>query len=216
LPRPFGRVAIGRCGLGSGRLLRDGGRLSAARGPLYRVENAQVLQAVARAHHRLRRAAYDRAEIFELSRQRISPFDGNCLAFERVRPGPSCRVGVESQAHGGKRQRAKCSGDDVTIFVGIGGEGFSDTRVRCRPPPSQSPDKPGPGDCHMSLTVPGRPPNGMGSDLGAAQTGGWDARNPQTASERADDTGAGISYRVIVAWSTLQVPWGNGLQRTQR
>jgi hypothetical protein len=115
---------VSRCGSGSSRLLRDGGHLSAARGPLYRVEDAQVLQAVARAHHRLRRAAYDRAEIFELPGQRISPFDGNCLAFERVRPGPSCRVGVESQAHGGTRQRAKRSGDDVTIFVGIGGEGW--------------------------------------------------------------------------------------------
>ena len=91
-------------GLWSARLLRDGGRLSAAHGLLYRVENTQVLQAVARADHRVRRAAYHRAEIFELPRQRISPFDGNRLAFEPVRPGPSGRVVVESQAHGGKRQ----------------------------------------------------------------------------------------------------------------
>src|SRR5262245_49219529 len=128
--RPDARVWPGRLAglrqalrLRSSRLLRDGGRLSAASGLLYRVEDAQVLQAVARAHHRLRRAAYNRAEIFELPGQRISPFDRYRLVFERVRPGPSCRVGVESQAHGGKRQRAQSSGDDVTVFVGIGGEG---------------------------------------------------------------------------------------------
>src|SRR5262245_28503646 len=78
--RPDARVWPGRLAglrqalrLRSSRLLRDGGRLSAASGLLYRVEDAQVLQAVARAHHRLRRAAYNRAEIFELpGRRRIS------------------------------------------------------------------------------------------------------------------------------------------------
>ena len=97
--------------------------LSVARGPLYRAKNTQVLQTVARAHNRFGRATNNRAEILELPRQRVGSFDGDRLAIKRPPPRPLRRIAVKSQAHGWKRQRTKRAGNDVTIFLGIGGKG---------------------------------------------------------------------------------------------
>src|SRR5450631_985175 len=86
--------------------------------------DAQVQQAISRADQWLRLATNDSAKVLDLTLERIVPHHADHARLELLPPRPVFSPRVRLEAHRGNGQTAVGAGDDVAVFVLIGGVGL--------------------------------------------------------------------------------------------